>query len=217
MKQIRKIAVNNGNYRVIYKDEQGVYHIVLEDAAGNRDKDDFWHYQLKDYELQKLYDDYYNRKIPEDFWSGYEIIEDPLKKASDGDVIMLVNWYKYKQKLEVDDIIKAIKVPEINIENIRKEVLQSPEIKGLNDEISQLRAIEAALTNKNTNEYTLSNGDIQQLINRYENAKAIYKMQREDGNPEWQFECGRAYALEGVLRMLGFFYDEVIKEQGICR
>lgn len=66
-------------------------------------------------------------------------------------------------------------------------------------------------------EHVLSSGDIQQLIIRYENAKTEYKKLRVEGNPEWQFECGRAYALEGVLRMIGLFYDEVVKEQGICR
>ena len=63
----------------------------------------------------------------------------------------------------------------------------------------------------------LTDGDIQQLINCYDNAKAAYKKMREKGDPEWQFECGRAYALEGVLRMIGIFHDEVVKEQGICR
>lgn len=63
----------------------------------------------------------------------------------------------------------------------------------------------------------LNDGDIQQLIARYENAKNEYKRLREENNLEWKFECGRAYALEGVLRMFGLFYDEVVKEQGICR
>lgn len=66
-------------------------------------------------------------------------------------------------------------------------------------------------------EHLLNDGDIQQLIARYNNAKNEYKKLRDEGNPEWQFECGRAYALEGVLRMIGLFYDEVVKEQGICR
>lgn len=65
--------------------------------------------------------------------------------------------------------------------------------------------------------HLLNDGDIQQLIARYNNAKNEYKKLRDEGNPEWQFECGRAYALEGVLRMIGLFYDEVVKEQGICR
>lgn len=67
-------------------------------------------------------------------------------------------------------------------------------------------------------EKQLSNADIEQIIARYNNAKNEYKKLREEGNLEWQFECGRAYALEGVLRLIGLYdYDEVVKEQGICR
>lgn len=66
-------------------------------------------------------------------------------------------------------------------------------------------------------EYLLSNNEIEQLVTRYNNAKNRYKKLRDEGNPEWQFECGRAYALEGVLRMVGLVYHEVVKEQGICR
>lgn len=96
MKQIRRITINNGDYRVIYIDENGVYHIILEDKNGNKDKDDFWHYQLNKEDLQKLYDEYYNGKIPEDFWKDYKVVKNPLENASDGDVIMLLNWYRYK-------------------------------------------------------------------------------------------------------------------------
>lgn len=44
-------------------------------------------------------------------------------------------------------------------------------------------------------EYLLTNENIQQLIVRYNNAKAEYRRLKNEGNPDWQFECGRAYAL----------------------
>lgn len=67
-------------------------------------------------------------------------------------------------------------------------------------------------------EYTLNNADIEQIKIRYENAKKFAKKYKEEGKEtDFQFEVGRAYALEGILRDIGLFYDEVIKEQGICR
>ena len=67
-------------------------------------------------------------------------------------------------------------------------------------------------------EYLLTNGDIEQIIARYKNAKAESKRLQRIGNPECRFEAGRAYALEGILRMIdiddytdmatGKFYDE---------
>lgn len=98
MKQIRRIAVNNGNYRAIYIDKNGIYYIVLEDENGNKDKDDFWNYQLNKEDLEKLYNEYYSGKIPEGFWNGYTVVKNPLENALDGDVIMLLNWYRYNQR-----------------------------------------------------------------------------------------------------------------------
>ena len=57
--------------------------------------------------------------------------------------------------------------------------------------------------------YTLSENDVEQLVVRYNNAKAESERLQKIGNPECRFECGRALALEGVLAMLGFEYEEV--------
>lgn len=57
--------------------------------------------------------------------------------------------------------------------------------------------------------YTLSDREIEQLITRYENAKAESKRLQRIGNPECRFEAGRAYALESVLRDIGLDYTEV--------
>jgi hypothetical protein len=64
-------------------------------------------------------------------------------------------------------------------------------------------------------EYILTEKDVEQLIARYNNAKAESKRLQNIGNPECRFECGRALALEGVLRMLGFEYEEVGREYWI--
>ena len=67
-------------------------------------------------------------------------------------------------------------------------------------------------------EHTLNNANIEQIKIRYENAKKFAKQYKEEGKEmDFQFEIVRAYALEGILRDFGLFYDEVIKEQGICR
>lgn len=63
--------------------------------------------------------------------------------------------------------------------------------------------------------YTLIEKDVEQLITRYNNAKAESKRLQNIGNPECRFEFGRALALEGVLRMLGFDYEEVGREYWI--
>lgn len=64
-------------------------------------------------------------------------------------------------------------------------------------------------------EYTLTEKDVEQLVIRYNNAKAESKRLQSVGNPECRFECGRALALEGVLRMLGFEYEEMSREYWI--
>lgn len=57
--------------------------------------------------------------------------------------------------------------------------------------------------------YIMSDGEIQQLITRYENAKAESKRLQRVANPECRFEAGRAYALESVLRDIGLDYTDV--------
>lgn len=64
-------------------------------------------------------------------------------------------------------------------------------------------------------EYTLTEKDVEQLIIKYNNAKAESKRLQSVGHPERRFEFGRALALEGVLRMLGFDYEEVGREYWI--
>jgi len=58
-------------------------------------------------------------------------------------------------------------------------------------------------------EYNLSSGDIEQIIVRYDNAKIESKRLQKIGNPECRFEAGRAYALEGILRMIGLDYTDI--------
>ena len=57
--------------------------------------------------------------------------------------------------------------------------------------------------------YLLEESDIKQIIIRYENAKNESKRLQKIANPECRFEAGRAYALEGILRMIGLDYTEV--------
>lgn len=57
--------------------------------------------------------------------------------------------------------------------------------------------------------YLLEECDIEQIITRYENAKNESKRLQKIANPECRFEAGRAYALEGILRMIGLNYTEV--------
>ena len=57
--------------------------------------------------------------------------------------------------------------------------------------------------------YTLNENDVEQLVVRYNNAKAESERLEKIGNPECRFECGKATALEGVLAMLGFEYTEM--------
>ena len=64
-------------------------------------------------------------------------------------------------------------------------------------------------------EYTLTEKDVEQLIIKYNNAKAESKRLQSVGNPECRFEFGKALALESVLRMLGFNYEEVGREYWI--
>ena len=60
--------------------------------------------------------------------------------------------------------------------------------------------------------YELSEADIDQIKVRYENAKIMAQKHKENERSEYTeyvFELGRAFALEGILRMLGFDYVEI--------
>ena len=95
MKEVRRIPVNNGMYRAIYIDKRGIYHCILEDKLGNREKDNFWNFTINKSNLKALYDCYYSHSIPSDFWSNYRVYENPLENAPECDVITLLNWYRY--------------------------------------------------------------------------------------------------------------------------
>lgn len=59
-------------------------------------------------------------------------------------------------------------------------------------------------------EYLLSSADVEQIKTRYENAKLIAKdYYKKNLLAAYAKEEGRALALEGVLRMIGFDYMEV--------
>lgn len=59
--------------------------------------------------------------------------------------------------------------------------------------------------------YNLSSNDIEQIKIRYNNAKTMaYEYKKKSSEyTEYIFELGRAFALEGILRMLGYDYTEV--------
>ena len=57
--------------------------------------------------------------------------------------------------------------------------------------------------------YLLTENDIAQIIVRYENARIESKRLQKIAHPECRFEAGRAYALEGILRMIGLDYTDV--------
>ena len=63
--------------------------------------------------------------------------------------------------------------------------------------------------------YTLDKNDVDQIFARYNNAKALAAQYKQDENPEYKFEYGKAYALECVLAMLGFDYEEIRKEHWV--
>ncbi len=65
---------------------------------------------------------------------------------------------------------------------------------------------------------TLTPRDVEQIVIRYKNAKRESKRLQEKADPECRFEAGRAYALEGILRMLGIDeYTEMVYTEGICK
>lgn len=61
--------------------------------------------------------------------------------------------------------------------------------------------------------HEMSEADIDQIKTRYENAKIMAYKHKGNSTEytEYVFELGKAFALEGVLRMLGFDYTEIAK------
>ena len=57
--------------------------------------------------------------------------------------------------------------------------------------------------------YTLTQNEVEQIVTRYTNAKLAMKEYQEQGNSEYKLEYGRVLALESVLEMLGFDFEEV--------
>ena len=60
--------------------------------------------------------------------------------------------------------------------------------------------------------YDMTGADVEQIKIRYENAKMMAQKHKENERQdytEYIFELGRAFALEGILRMLGFDYTEI--------
>lgn len=52
--------------------------------------------------------------------------------------------------------------------------------------------------------FALSSGDVDQIKIRYANAKAMALKHRNEKNSDYWYEYGKAIALEGMLRLLGF-------------
>ena len=68
------------------------------------------------------------------------------------------------------------------------------------------------------NAVTLTPREVEQIVTRYKNAKQESKRLQEIADPECRFEAGRAYALEGILRMLGVDkYTEIVYTEGVCK
>lgn len=101
MKIVRRIKVNNGRQRIIYKQDDGIsfrYLCTTEDGRGN-DVDVSADFYISEAELAQLYYEYYNRLIDESFWDGnYTPVRNPIENAGEGDVIMLLNWYQYQKR-----------------------------------------------------------------------------------------------------------------------
>lgn len=57
--------------------------------------------------------------------------------------------------------------------------------------------------------YTLTQREVDQIVVMYNNAKTTMREYQEQNNPEYKFEYGRALALESVLEMIGFDFDEM--------
>ena len=63
--------------------------------------------------------------------------------------------------------------------------------------------------------YTLTQNEVEQIVTRYTNSKLAIKEYQEQGNSEYKLEYGRALALESVLEMLGFDFEEVRRKYWI--
>lgn len=57
--------------------------------------------------------------------------------------------------------------------------------------------------------YTLTQREVDQIVVRYNNAKTAMRECREQNNPDYKLEYGRALALESVLEMIGFDFQEM--------
>lgn len=63
--------------------------------------------------------------------------------------------------------------------------------------------------------YTLRQKEVDQIITKYINAKTAMKEYQEQGNPEYKIEYGRSLALESVLEILGFDFEEMRRKYWI--
>lgn len=63
--------------------------------------------------------------------------------------------------------------------------------------------------------YALASRDIEQIVTKYNNAKAAMKEYHEQNNSEYNIEYGKALAFESVLVMLGFDLEEVRRKYWI--
>lgn len=61
-------------------------------------------------------------------------------------------------------------------------------------------------------DFALSKSDVDSIIIKYYNAKKASEELQKSGNPEWRLEFGRAMALEYVLSLLGYEFEEVRKQ-----
>lgn len=57
--------------------------------------------------------------------------------------------------------------------------------------------------------YTLTQREVDQIVVRYNNAKTAMREYQEQNNPDYKLEYGRALALESVLEMIGFDFQEM--------
>lgn len=51
--------------------------------------------------------------------------------------------------------------------------------------------------------------EVDQIVVRYNNAKTAMREYQEQNNPDYKLEYGRALALESVLEMIGFDFQEM--------
>lgn len=63
-----------------------------------------------------------------------------------------------------------------------------------------------------SSDFTISKNDVNNIIIKYHNAKRALEELQKAGNPECRFELGRALALEYVLSLLGYKYEEIRRQ-----